>query len=312
MPVAYARSQAVALRSWDAGEATVTADAVGGDFVLRAGSRALLALAAASQEPLVFASRADTERRLDGTVRFWQRWVGAIAYTGPWGEAVARSALALKLLVHAPSGAVAAAPTTSLPEVIGGERNWDYRYCWIRDTVFTLDALLQLGFHDEAHAFFWWFMHATRLVHPRLKVLYRLDGGAHVPERSLELAGYRGSRPVRMGNAAADQQQLDLYGDLFHTCWLYVTKGYPIDGDTGRELARDRGLRLRSLAGTGSRHLGGADGARSTSPTRRRCAGWRWTARSPWPSWARCRGTPGPLAPGGSRDQDVRRDMRLV
>jgi GH15 family glucan-1,4-alpha-glucosidase len=121
--------------------------------------------------------------------------------------------------------------------VIGGERNWDYRYCWIRDSAFTLDALLQLGFHEEAHAFFWWFMHTTALTRPRVQVLYRLDGSPHLPERDVPLSGYRGSRPVRSGNAAAGQHQLDVYGDLVHTAWLYADEGYQVDSDTGRELA---------------------------------------------------------------------------
>ncbi len=237
VPIATARAQAIAISSWNAGEARIEGEGIGGRFEVGPGETALLAMTAAHRQPLVFPARRDVERRLEATVAFWEEWVGSGHYEGPWRDEVLRSALALKLLVHAPSGAVAAAPTTSLPEAIGEERNWDYRFCWIRDSAFTLDALLQLGFHEEAHAFFWWFMHATQLTHPRVQVLYRLDGGAHAPEHALRLAGYRGSRPVRIGNAAASQHQLDLYGDLFHTAWLYADHGYSFDRDTGRELA---------------------------------------------------------------------------
>src|SRR6185503_18335490 len=124
-----------------------------------------------------------------------------------------------------------------LPEAIGGDRNWDYRFSWIRDSSFTLEAFLQLGCHAEARAFFWWFMHATRLTHPRLQPFYRLGGGAHAPERTLPLAGYRHSTPVRIGNGAADQLQLDTYGNLFDTAWGYAARGFAIDGDTGKDLA---------------------------------------------------------------------------
>ena len=136
-----------------------------------------------------------------------------------------------------PSGAIAAAATTSLPEVVGGERNWDYRFCWVRDAAFMLGALLRLGRVDEADAFFWWLMQASQLTHPHLKVLYRLDGGAQARERTLPLAGYRGSAPVRIGNGAAGQLQLDVYGDLFQAAWLYAEAGRPIDPDIGRRLA---------------------------------------------------------------------------
>jgi GH15 family glucan-1,4-alpha-glucosidase len=236
--VATARSDALAVCAWDAGAVECDAGAIGGRFEARAGTRALVAVVAAHGEPLVFPPRAQVEARLDATIAFWKQWVASRDYPDPWRDALVRSALALKLLVYAPSGALAAAATSSLPERIGGERNWDYRYCWIRDSAFTLEALLQIGSREEANSFFWWFMHATQLTRPRLRVLYRLDGGSSLSERELSLAGYRHSRPVRVGNGAATQEQLDIYGDLLDTAWVYTERGGTIDGDTGRALAR--------------------------------------------------------------------------
>jgi GH15 family glucan-1,4-alpha-glucosidase len=237
-PVATSGNVAVAACAWDAGRVEVQDAGFGGRFEAQAGARATLALVVAHGEPLVFPAREDVEARIDATAAFWRDWAGRLRYAGPWRDAVVRSALALKLLVFAPSGAIAAAPTTSLPEMIGGERNWDYRFSWIRDASFTLESLLQLGCAAEATSFFWWFMHATRRTLPRLHVLYRLDGGTHVPERTLPLAGYRGSRPVRIGNAAADQLQLDAYGEFVDMAYQYVRRGGRLDRDTGRDIAR--------------------------------------------------------------------------
>jgi GH15 family glucan-1,4-alpha-glucosidase len=229
---------ALALGAWDAGSPVAGDGSVEAAFASQAGSRALLSLVVANQEPLVLAGRADSERRLDATIDFWARWSGEHSYDGPWKDAVIRSGLVLKLLVHAPSGSVIAAPTTSLPEELGGERNWDYRFCWVRDTAYTLDTLLKLGCLDEAHAFFWWLLHASQLTHPRLQVLYRLDGSPHAKEVVLDhLDGYRGSKPARIGNAAAGQRQLDMYGDLLDMALLYVEDGRRLDRDTGGELA---------------------------------------------------------------------------
>ncbi|HKZ04243.1 MAG TPA: glycoside hydrolase family 15 protein [Methylomirabilota bacterium] len=236
-PVATSGSDALAVCAWDAGWGRCDEAGVSAEFELREGGRATLAMVTAHGEPLVFPGRAQAEARLTATVDFWQRWAADLTYTGPWRDAVVRSALALKLLVFAPSGAVAAAPTTSLPEAIGGERNWDYRYSWIRDSSFALEALLQLGKWVEARAFFWWFMHATRLTLPRLQVLYRLDGGADTAERTLALDGYRGSRPVRIGNGAAGQLQLDTYGELLDAAFVYARAGHQLGRDTAYDLA---------------------------------------------------------------------------
>ena len=238
IPVASDAADAVAVMHWDAGMPAWTDGEVGAAFDIRDGGRAMLALIGAYAEPLVFPHRRALEARLESTIRFWQQWIDARDYQGPCRDAVARSALALKALIFSPSGASIAAPTTSLPEEIGGERNWDYRFCWLRDSNFLLDALLELGCYEEARSAFWWFMHATALTEPELHVLYRLDGGIGVDERPVRLEGYRHSRPVRVGNGAVAQTQLDIYGALFETAWLYSEGHHPLDADTGVVLGR--------------------------------------------------------------------------
>lgn len=236
VPVVEAGADAIAVCCFDAGDPKVEDGAVSGGFEIGEGERALIALSFAHQEPLVFPTRTDIETRVEATHRAWHRWSACSDYRGRWKDAVERSGLALKLLFFAPTGAVAAAPTTSLPEEIGGERNWDYRLSWVRDSAFTIDALLRVGCAEEAEAFFWWLMQASQLTHPRLQVLYRLDGGAEAPERTLDLRGYRDSRPVRVGNAAADQLQLEIYGSVLEAASLYSDAGHPIDRDVAKRL----------------------------------------------------------------------------
>jgi pentatricopeptide repeat protein len=187
----------------------------------------------------------DEDRRelFEATVEYWRRWLRHSRYTGRWREMVNRSALTLKLLTYEPTGAIVAAPTTSLPEQLNGERNWDYRYTWIRDAAFSLYALLRLGFTEEAGAFMSWL--TDRFKDPGsgasgpLQIMYGIDGRSDLTEETLDhLEGYRGSAPVRIGNAAADQRQLDIYGELIDSVYLYNKYGTPIYHDAWIELAR--------------------------------------------------------------------------
>ncbi len=181
------------------------------------------------------------------TVRYWRGWLEKSTYEGRWREMVHRSALTLKLLTYEPTGAIVAAPTTSLPEALGGGRNWDYRFVWIRDAAFTVYALIRLGFSSEAAAFSRW---TTERLRDRdhadgardtgpLQPMYRLDGSPDLEEEELgHLAGYGGSGPVRIGNGAAKQLQLDIYGELIDSIYLFDKYGTPISHDTWQALTR--------------------------------------------------------------------------
>jgi GH15 family glucan-1,4-alpha-glucosidase len=184
-------------------------------------------------------SDADIAAEFDATVAFWRRWLRGSRYGGRWRETVHRSALALKLLTYAPTGAIVAAPTTSLPEQLGGARNWDYRYTWMRDAAFTVYALLKLGFAEEAGAFMQWLEGRVRVSGP-LQVMYGIDGREDLPEQELShLEGYMGSAPVRIGNGAATQLQLDIYGELMDAVYLCNKYGEPIYHDGWMEVTRN-------------------------------------------------------------------------
>ena len=227
------------IHSWNAGEPRLEEDAVSGECEIEAGATALLALTCTHEQPLPAPLREHVELRLEATCRVWERWLGVWAYDGPWEEEVARSALALKLLVFAPCGSIAAAATTSLPEVVGGDKNYDYRYAWVRDSAYTLDALMRLGLPEQVQSSFAWLLGAVRETAPDLRPFYDIEGG--VPERCDELPhlrGYRGSQPVRYGNAANSQLQLGSWGDLLETADLYVSQGNALDDATAEMLAR--------------------------------------------------------------------------
>ena len=219
----------------------LTADgaAAVGDPVLAEGEELALSLSRqGSTRPL---DLAEAEDLLDETLAYWQRWLRRSRYRGRYREMVERSALALKLLVHQPTGALVAAPTTSLPESVGGTRNWDYRYTWVRDAAFTVYALMRLGFSEEAAAFMDWLEARCTEAPPGqgLQILYSLDGSPVPVEQTLEhLRGYRDSRPVRIGNGAADQLQLDIYGELMDSVYLYDKHAEPISYDLWVALCR--------------------------------------------------------------------------
>ena len=180
-------------------------------------------------------NEAESEELFEETVTYWRDWLSQCTYKGRWQEMVERSALVLKLLTYEPTGAIIAAPTCSLPEELGGERNWDYRYTWIRDAAFTLYALLRIGFTNEASRFMHWL---ESQIDPfdgdfrNIQILYGIDGRRHLEEINLDhLEGYRGSRPVRIGNGAYDQLQLDIYGELMDSVYLFNRYGEPISFD---------------------------------------------------------------------------------
>ena len=220
-------------------------DGVVADFTLGEGENVtfVLRLIGPEDRPGNCPGTGDAEELFRDTVAFWRRWLSKCTYTGRWRGMVERSALTLKLLSFEPTGAIVAAPTCSLPEAIGGERNWDYRYTWVRDAAFTLYGLLRIGFTEEAVRFGDWVKDRWQDVDGNgtgpLQLMYGIDGRAELLEETLDhLEGYRGSRPVRIGNGAYRQFQLDIYGELMDAVYLHNKYVEPIGYDGWTRLRR--------------------------------------------------------------------------
>jgi len=229
--VLFLRGEMPLLRSDD--------ETVNGTFRISADETRCLSLAYTRRDIAVVPTLgSDAVKRLDETCRWWQDWSDSCKIEGKYRDPIVRSALVLKLLSYSLSGAVVAAGTTSLPETIGGTRNWDYRYCWLRDAALIIQAFVDLGYRLEAESFIDWLLHATRLTWPRLDVLYDVFGEVRLPERELgHLEGYKHSRPVRIGNGAHEQVQLDVYGSVIQAAYEYAERGGELDVGEARCLA---------------------------------------------------------------------------
>ncbi len=235
-------SDKTALRLHSSVPLTIVDDAAHAEFILKAGETATFVMeevVPGSSTP--FSNTEYAEEAFHETVNYWRSWIGRSNYRGRWQEMVNRSALVLKLLTSQTYGSIVAAPTLGLPETIGGERNWDYRYSWIRDSAFTLYALIRLGYTGEAEAYMHWIEARCNDLNPdgSLQIMYGIDGRSSLEEGVLDhFEGYCGSSPVRIGNAAYDQLQLDIYGELMDSVYLYDKYGKPIAHDLWTNLMR--------------------------------------------------------------------------
>lgn len=210
---------------------------ISGRFTTSAGSRHLIVVAATHDEPVHFPDPAIVDQGIDRTIAAWRVWSREFSFDGRWSAPVQRSALTLKQLIYAPTGAIAAAATTSLPENPRGGKNWDYRFAWVRDLAYTAHALVRFGLREETHAAISWLLRTIRNHGPGLHIFYGLDGDLPDDVREYDVAGWRGIRPVVTGNPAQGQLQLGVFGDLFAICRTYVDAGNVLDVATGRMLA---------------------------------------------------------------------------
>jgi len=234
VPVVLVGDLLLAVITEHLGEPTLTTGGVEGQFVARPETPALLAVVGTQAQPVRIPSTVDIRERIEVTEQTWRRWSATVGGGGPWHAAVLRSAITLKLLIAEQGGAMAAAATTSLPEKIGGERNYDYRFAWIRDASFALDALGRLGRLEEVHHVLCWLLTAVARTSPDLHVFYTLAGEPARPEMTAApgVAGWRDSTPVHIGNSAASQTQLGCYGDLLDAVFRYTQHGGILDGAT--------------------------------------------------------------------------------
>ncbi|HET7325730.1 MAG TPA: glycoside hydrolase family 15 protein [Nocardioidaceae bacterium] len=238
VPVLEAGPVQLAVVADGVGTPVLDSGTVAAEFTAHAGERALIAVVANSAEPLPRPTAADVQGRVDHTVDFWRRWCADVDYDGPYMEAVRRSALTLKALTLSPYDGIASALTTSLPERVGGQRNFDYRFGWVRDASFSLDAMSRLRLTEEVHGALSWLLRAVSRTAPEVRALYTLDGAPASDEMAAidSLPGYRDSPPVHIGNAAASQLQLGAYGDLMDAVWRYTEHGGYLDASSAAVL----------------------------------------------------------------------------
>jgi len=239
-PLVTVGHQQFAIVSDAVGKPVLGISEASGTFTVRKGERALLALVVTDNGPLPLPSSGDIDARIDETVAFWKRWRDRIDYRGPWFDAVCRSTTVLRQLTLSSTGSLQAAATTSLPECIGGSRNFDYRFCWVRDAAFALDALINLGMRSEVQATLSALLDGVAATAPQLRPFYSMRRGAgSAQQHDVPLwQGYRGSAPVRKGNDASGQRQLGSYGDLLESVRRYAEHGNVLNGTTARMVAR--------------------------------------------------------------------------